>query len=177
MLARHRFLLPCWLWPLSIAARAQALEPVAVIGFELVDEQPDPARMPAMQRRLAAIQSQLEQGLVERGLYRVVDTAPAKPLIDAARGSNAKVFECNGCLAPIGERLGTRLVLVGWVQRVSELILNINVAVRFAATGADVLTKSVDLRGNNDESFARGMNFMLRDWAERRARNPRYGLL
>ena len=155
--------------------RAQALESIAVIGFELIDDHPDPARDATMRRRLAAIHVQLEQGLTERGLYHVIDTAPAKEQIDAARAANAFVHECNGCLAPIGQRLGTRLVAVGWVQRVSELILNINVAVKDAASGADVLTKSVDLRGNNDESFVRGMNFMLRDWAERRARNPRYG--
>jgi hypothetical protein len=159
-----------------IAAHAQGLEPVAVVGFELVDEQPDPARDEAMRRRLASIQAQLEKGLAERGLYRVVDIAPAKGLVDAARASNAFVYRCNGCLAPIGERLNTRLVIVGWVQRVSELILNINVAVKDAKSGVDVLTKSVDLRGNNDESFSRGMNFMLRDWAERRQRNPSYGL-
>jgi hypothetical protein len=157
------------------AARAEALESIAVIGFELMDDQPDPTRDATMRRRLAAIHVQLEQGLAERGLYRVIDTAPAKELIDGAYAANAFVHDCNGCLAPIGQRLGTRLVVVGWVQRVSELILNINVAVKDAASGAVVLTKSVDLRGNNDESFARGMNFMLRDWAERRARNPRYG--
>jgi hypothetical protein len=157
-------------------ALAQAPEPIAVIGFELLDDQPDPSRLPVMRRRLGALQLQLVKGLAERGLYRVLDTAPARDLIDAAYAANAHVFDCNGCLAPIGQRLGTRLVLVGWVQRVSELILNINVAVKDARSGAEVLTKSVDLRGNNDESFVRGMNFMLRDWAERRTRNPRYGL-
>jgi Protein of unknown function (DUF2380) len=168
-------LLP-WLLAGTPAQAADAPAPIAVIGFELVDEQPDPARDEAMQRRLAAIQTQLEQGLQAQGLYRVVDTAPARDLIATARERNAYLYRCNGCLAEIGQRLGTRLVVVGWVQRVSELILNINVSVRDAQTDAEVLAKSVDLRGNNDESFARGMNFMLRDWAERRARNPKYGL-
>jgi Protein of unknown function (DUF2380) len=169
---RALLMLPCW----PALARARDTEPIAVIGFELLDDQPDPARDEAMRRRLAAIHAQLEQGLAERGLYRVIDTAPAKDLLDAARAASAFIYDCNGCLAPIGQRLGTRLLIVGWVQRVSELILNINVAVKVAASGAVVLTKSVDLRGNNDQSFARGMNFMLRDWAERRATNPRYGL-
>lgn len=161
----------------SAGLRAQpALEPAAVLGFELLDDQPDPARGPDMRRRLDAITAQLERGLVEQNLYRVVDTAPARELIEAARAGSAHVFDCNGCLAPIAQRLGTRLVIVGWVQRVSELILNINVAVKDGRSGAEVLTKSVDLRGNNDESFMRGMRFMLRDWGERRARNPRYGL-
>ena len=99
----------------------------------------------------------------------------ANDLIDALRERNEFLYRCNDCLAEVGERLGTRLVALGWVQRVSELILNINVSVRDVQSGAEVLSKSVDLRGNTDETWARGINFMLRDWAERRARNPSYG--
>jgi Protein of unknown function (DUF2380) len=156
---------------------AVAAEPptIAVIGFELVDDQPDPVRDADHERRLAAIHAQLQQGLHQRGLYRVLDTAPAQQMIDALRAQNAFVYRCNGCLAEVGQKLGTRLVVVGWVQRVSELILNVNVSVRDAATDQEVLAKSVDLRGNNDESWTRAMAFMLRDWSERRERNPRYG--
>jgi Protein of unknown function (DUF2380) len=161
------------LW--SFAALAAEPPTIAVIGFELVDDQPDPARDADHKRRLAAIQAQLQQGLHQRGLYRVVDTAPAQPMIDALRAQNAFVYRCNGCLAGVGQKLGTRLVVVGWVQRVSELILNVNVSVRVAATDEEVLAKSVDMRGNNDESWTRAMAFMLRDWSERRERNPRYG--
>ena len=105
----------------------------------------------------------------------MVDTQPANDLIEALRERNEFLYRCNDCLAEVGERLGTRLVALGWVQRVSDLILNINVSVRDARSGAEVLSKSVDLRGNTDETWARGINFMLRDWAERRARNPSYG--
>ena len=159
------------------AALAADAEPptLAVIGFELVDEHPDTGRAAQLRGRLAAIKEQLERGLHGRALYRVIDTAAAKELIEAQRERHEFLYRCNACLTEIGQRLGTRLVAVGWVQRVSELILNINVSVRDAQTDAEVLSKSVDLRGNTDETWARGVNFMLRDWAERRARNPRYG--
>ena len=161
------------LW--GFAALAAEPPTIAVIGFELVDDHPDPIRDADHKRRLAAIHAQLQQGLHQRGLYRVVDTAPAQAQIDALRAQNAYLYRCNGCLAEVGQRLGTRLVVVGWVQRVSELILNVNVSVRDAATDQEVLAKSVDLRGNNDESWTRAVAFMLRDWSERRERNPRYG--
>ena len=148
---------------------------LALLGFELVDEQPDAARAEQLRGRLAAIKTQLEQGLHQRALYRMVDAQPANDLIDALRERNEFLYRCNDCLAEVGERLGIRLVALGWVQRVSELILNINVSVRDVRSGAEVLSKSVDLRGNTDETWARGINFMLRDWAERRARNPSYG--
>jgi hypothetical protein len=148
---------------------------IAVLGFDLVDDHPDPARADLLRGRLSAITKQLEQGLHERALYQVVDTAAAQDLIEAQRERNEFLYRCNNCLGEVGQRLGTRLVVVGWVQRVSELILNINVSVQDAQTGVQVLSKSVDLRGNTDETWSRGVNFMLRDWAERRARNPRYG--
>ena len=159
----------------QFATAAEPLPTIAVISFELVDDQPDPIRDADHKRRLAALHAQLQQGLHQRGLYRVVDTAPAQAQIETLRAQNAFVYRCNGCLAEVGQRLGTRLVAVGWVQRVSELILNVNVSVRDAATDQEVLSKSVDLRGNNDESWTRAMAFMLRDWSERRERNPRYG--
>jgi Protein of unknown function (DUF2380) len=162
------------LWGAAVTA-AEPLPAIAVIGFELIDDHPDPVRDADHRRRLAALQAQLQQGLHQRNLYRVVDTAPAQPMIDALRAQNAFLYRCNGCLADVGQKLGTRLVVVGWVQRVSELILNVNVSVRVAATDEEVLAKSVDMRGNNDESWSRAMAFMLRDWSERRERNPRYG--
>ena len=100
---------------------------------------------------------------------------PAQAQIEALRAQNAFLYRCNGCLAEVGQKLGTRLVAVGWVQRVSQLILNVNVSGRVAATGEEVLAKSVDLGGNNDESWTRAVAFMLRGWGERRERNPRYG--
>lgn len=157
------------------AAADNELPTLAVLGFDLVDDHPDPARAALLRGRLSAITKQLEEGLHGRALYRVVDTAAAQDLITAQRERNEFLYRCNDCLADVGQRLGTRLVAVGWVQRVSELILNINVSVQDSQTGVEVLSKSVDLRGNTDETWARGVNFMLRDWAERRARNPRYG--
>ena len=161
----------------SQLANAAETEPptLAVLGFDLVDDHPDAARAELLLPRLAAIKTQLEKGLHERGLYRVVDPAAAQDLINIQHASNEFLYRCNDCLADVGKRLDTRLVAVGWVQRVSELILNVNVLVLDSQTGVEVLSKSVDLRGNTDETWTRGVNFMLRDWAERRTRNPRYG--
>ena len=173
------FLIATGLLSLGQLARGTEAGPptLAMIGFELVDDHPDPARAELLRARLAAIKKQLEQGLQQRNLYRVVDTetVAAQALINAQRERNQFLYRCNDCLADIGKQLDTRLVAVGWVQRVSELILNVNVSVQDSQTGTEVLTKSVDLRGNTDETWARGVNFMLRDWAERRERNPRYG--
>ncbi|MEY8877943.1 MAG: DUF3280 domain-containing protein [Leptothrix sp. (in: b-proteobacteria)] len=152
------------------------LPTLGFLGFELVDDQPDPARHAALAGRLALVGDLMAKGLTERGLYRVLDLTPASAEIARARDENEFLHRCNGCLTGVGEALGTPLVGVGWVQRVSNLILNINLAVWHVADDRMTLTKSVDIRGDNDESWRRGVLYMLRDMAERRARQPRYGL-
>jgi hypothetical protein len=47
------------------------------------------------------------------------------------------------------------------VQKVSNLILNINVRIEDAASGRVLLVRSVDLRGNTDETWRRGMAHLV----------------
>ena len=53
----------------------------------------------------------------------------------------------------IARRLDADLALVGWVQKVSNLILNVNVVIRDVSTREQVFASSVDIRGNTDESW------------------------
>lgn len=157
--------------------RAQAeVPPLAFAGFELIDEQPDPARTALQPPRLARIGAQMARGLHERGLYRVVASDGVTAAVEQVRRSVDLLHRCNGCLDPIAEAAQVRLVGVGWVQRVSNLILNLNLAVWDVPQDRMTLTKSVDIRGDTDESWRRGVDYMLRDMVERRARQPRYGL-
>ena len=48
-----------------------------------------------------------------------------------------------------------------WVQKVSNLILNLNIEVRDSATGEALYTRSVDIRGNTDESWLRGVRRLV----------------
>jgi hypothetical protein len=57
------------------------------------------------------------------------------------------------------------------VQKVSNLILNINVYIRDGYTGQLVTSKSADLRGNTDESWFRAASYLLRN----RLLAPNYG--
>ena len=118
----------------------------------------------------------MTEQLQQRGPYHRLDIASVRVEVDWVRAEQAWVYRCNGCLVKIGAKLGTRLVAVGWVQKVSNLILDINLRIRDVSNDTVVLTKSVDLRGNTDETWSRAVNFMVRDMAERRERNPRYGV-
>ena len=47
------------------------------------------------------------------------------------------------------------------VHEISNLILNINLQVREVATGRLIQAGTVDIRGNTDESWRRGLRYLL----------------
>ena len=144
----------------SVAQSAE-LRTIAILDFELVDDQHELAPATVEYQRLPAIRDQLQSAFAANGLYRVVDTAPAAAMTDAYR-ARTQLRDCNGCELDIGRALSADRVLIGWVQKVSNLILNINIQIEDVATGAVVLNKSVDLRGNTHETWRRGMAYLVR---------------
>lgn len=180
-LSRRPLLLLTAAWPLAGGGLAQTgvfatLPTLVMPDIDLLEDHPNPALAADQARRVQAVSQQLREGLAQAGLYRLVDPAPATATIAKLRASYAHLYDCNGCAQTIGIAAGSDLVLMGWVQKVSELILNLNVELREVKTDRVLLNKSVDMRGNNDESWLRAARFMLRDWSEKRALKPRYGL-
>jgi hypothetical protein len=147
---------------------------LAVLEVELLDEQGNPATQAAQAVRLRDATAQLRRELAERGLYEVRDAAPAAALERELRAGHEFLYRCDECAAQVGERLGVDLVMTPWVQKVSELILNFNVQLVDVRTGRAVFTKSVDMRGNQDESWTRAVRYLVRDMAEKRSADPRY---
>lgn len=150
----------------SAAAADGKPRTIAILEFELIDDTGDTAARAAQEARLRMISDQLRRELSSRGLYAVLDNAPAAGLIETARARH-NLHACNGCELDIGAALGADRVLTGWVQKVSNLILNINIEIRNVATGEIVLKKSVDIRGNTDVSWSRGVSHLVRDMTEK----------
>jgi hypothetical protein len=150
---------------------AQApLKKLLILDFELIDEQAPDVPFPEAPARLARISARLRAAFERERLYAVLDDAPFAAAIAAARQSH-NLLSCNGCDVDLARAAGAERILVGWVQKVSNLILNINIEVRDAADGRPVLVKSVDLRGNTDTSWTRGIDFLVRDLVEKKQGN------
>ena len=49
------------------------------------------------------------------------------------------------------------------MQKVSNLILNMNVYMADVKSGRMLLTKSVDLRGNTDDSWSRSLRYLVKN--------------
>jgi len=78
---------------------------------------------------------------------------------------------CGGCDVQYAQKLGADLAITGVVQKVSNLILNINIYLRDVHTGRLVTAVSADMRGNTDESWSRATNYLVRN----RLLAPHYG--
>jgi len=152
-----------------------ALRSLAVLDFELVDEQNNPLTKAAQVVRLRTVSQQLRQELAERQLYRVVETSPSLELQGKLRAQQEFLYRCDDCAEQVGRLLGADLVMATWVQKVSELILNMNLQVYDVKAQKVVFSKSVDIRGNDDLSWTRGVRFLVRDMSDKRARNKNYG--
>lgn len=134
---------------------------LAVFDFELVDSslEGDLKGMRAdEQARLAGLGARLRQKLRESGGFALVDIAPV-----SAEAHASNLQSCGGCDVRFARRLGAALSVTGVVQKVSNLILNINVYVRDTGSGQLVAAASVDIRGNTDESWTRGLDWLLRN--------------
>ena len=125
---------------------------LAVFDFGLVDTSPAPTS-PEELRRLERLNDQLKQALGSR--YDVVPATAPKGVL-SIRG-------CNGCELDIARGLGAEQVAYGWMQKVSNLILNINLVVEDARSGIILRAESVDIRGNTDESWTRGLRYLLNE--------------
>jgi len=153
-----------WIFPALV--NGAELKTIAILDFDLIDDQRDLSPATVEYQRLRTIRDQLQEEFVKGGLYRVVDSAPASELIKKFR-SEQQLHACNGCELEIARSLNADRVLVGWVQKVSNLILNINIQIEDVATGAVLLNKSVDLRGNTDETWRRGVSHLVRSMVEK----------
>jgi hypothetical protein len=71
--------------------------------------------------------------------------------------------QCNGCDAKLARALGADLAVTAEVQKVSNLILTINVYVREAGSGTLLRMGNADIRSNTDESWRRGVDYVLRN--------------
>ena len=138
------------------AAELPGQKPVlALFGFDLVSSSPEPVPS-AEKARLHMAGEELARLLRESGNYTVIDLVSETETIE--RG--AMMINCNGCELVPAQQAGASLVAYGWVQKVSNLILNMNVVIKDAKTGSQLAFAGADIRGNTDQSWRRGIKFI-----------------
>jgi hypothetical protein len=114
------------LWALlCVSCGPTVAQSVAVFDFELIDTRLEGAIRGARadeQERLARLSDQLRQLLSDR--FSLVDITP---MAHEAQASNLQA--CGGCDMRLAQRIGAELAITGTVQKISNLILNMNIYV------------------------------------------------
>jgi Fe-S cluster biogenesis protein NfuA len=149
------------LWALLfVSCGPTVAQSVAVFEFELIDTSLEGAirgGRPDEQERLARLSDQLRQLLRDSGRFSLVDITP---IAREAQASNLQA--CGGCDMHLARRIGAELAITGTVQKVSNLILNMNIYVRDASSGATIAAMSGTC-ANTDESWSRTLNWLVRN--------------
>lgn len=106
--------------------------------------------------RIEMVEDHVAQALEQRGF--ALEDAPVleiSPIKDPVTS--------NGRDVRLAREMGMRYAISGQVQKVSNLIIAVNLYVRDAETGENVRAGAVDIRGNNDDSFRRGYDYLLKN--------------
>jgi hypothetical protein len=133
---------------------------VAFFGFQLINTSLEPTS-PAETRRMEMLDDLFRERLDNSGRFKIV---PIPPDLQQRIAAGPEISGCNGCERDYAKSIGASWAAWGTVQKVSNLILNVNVYMEDAASGRLEFVKSIDIRGNTDESWRHGLNYMLRHY-------------
>ena len=146
---------------LAAAGPAGAKAPkLAFFGFELINTSQQPT-IPAENARLRMLDALLRERLGQSPRFELV---PIPPALQRQVASGTPISGCNGCERDYARAAGAEWAAWGTVQKVSNLILNINLYIEDVDTGKMEFVKSVDIRGNTDESWRHGLDYLLRHY-------------
>jgi hypothetical protein len=149
---------------MATATSAHAGEPIkiAVLSAQLQNDHAEwVPTSDAERQRLVSIEDTLKSMLEASGKYKLISISPS---IQGRINSAQKMGKCGGCEIDFGKELGARQVAWIEVQKVSELILNLNVYISDVDSGQLIFERSADLRGNNDASWQHAMKFLVNNY-------------
>lgn len=149
----------------AAAARPTSMsdpQSVAFLGVRFInDNEALEPTTDAERARLKAIEQIFRMQLEDSGRYRFF-ALPAT--VKARIAGGQPIGECGGCEIELGKELGAELIAWINIQKVSNLILNMNVYMADVASEKMTFVRSVDIRGNTDESWSRSLNYLLKNY-------------
>lgn len=145
------------------AAPAFAAQKVAVFPFDMRDAQQEGEMVPQYQpedlRRLGVIANELKALMAKDGRYEVVDLAPF-----AAEVEKASPFsKCDACETEIATKAGADLAVTGFVDKLSDALISLQLFARDVKTGEMKKTMSAEIRGNTDDLWLHGIRWLWRN--------------
>jgi len=135
---------------------AYAATRAAVFDIELQDTSGEP-NTPAQAGRIRATTEALRNELAETGKYETVDLSTDRDRI-AKLGYQRS---CVTCFIDVARERSAEVAVFGTVNKISTLILSMEIKVLSVETGKEVARGMADIRGDNDRAWLRGMQWLV----------------
>ena len=150
--------------PSAPAAPGQSSKPVKIVLLDVLLQNDNEGLDPtsdAERARQIKVGEEFKRMLEATGHYKFVTvTDDIKKKMVAAQ----HIGQCAGCELDYGRELGADAVAWVEVQKISNLILNLNVYVAGTKDPKLNFIHSVDIRGNTDESWIRSLDYLLQNF-------------
>jgi Protein of unknown function (DUF2380) len=156
--------------PVARAEARHAQQTLAVLPFEIDDNSGEvgaPGRHDAM---LAHLTRLVSEKIAAAGLFHVVDQTRVAEAVTAAN-PGTYLRACNGCERDIAKSVGADAVMIGWLFKMSTLVLSLHVVVKDVTTGDVIYAHTFDFRGDNEKAWQRAADYMVGSLAKRTKQN------
>jgi hypothetical protein len=147
---------------LVCATPAQAGPKVAIFPFEMIDTSLVGHYIGPQAEETARLKLATEElrKLVARDAgYEVLDLGGFASEIE----KSTPLYKCNGCQLGMARRAGAQVAITGTVLKISNLLLSFHIYISDAASGKVTKIQHVEVRGNTDESWLRGVRRLVRE--------------
>lgn len=145
------------------ATPALGAQKAAVFPFDLRDVEQEGELVPQFKqedlRRLQVVADELKSLMSKDGRYEIVDLSPLKEDIEKAAPFN----KCAGCEAELAAKAGAELAVTGFVDKLSDALISLQLFVRDAKSGEVKKAMSAEIRGNTDELWLHGIRWLWRN--------------
>jgi len=146
----------------TLAAQSERL---VVLPFEIVDNTPVPGGRERNEQMLDKITGFIGQHINQAGIFDVVSQTEVNNLVKTAQ-LGTYIHTCNRCEYDLAKQLDGDKVMIGWIYKMSVLILTMHIEIKDIATEETLISKAYDFRGDNEKAWLRAAKYMVRDLGE-----------
>ncbi len=147
----------------AIAAPSAAVQKIAIFPFDIrdIEIEGDPFAKPKDEdlRRMKLVATELKTLMEKDGKFAVVSLEPLAKEVEAASPFN----KCDACEVPIAKQAGADLAVTGYVDKLSDALISLQLFAREAESGKLVKAMSAEIRGNTDELWLHGIRWLWRN--------------
>jgi hypothetical protein len=145
------------------AVTAQAAPKAAIFPFDIRDVEQEGELIPQLKpddlRRMKLVADELAVLMKKENTYEVVDLTPLAKEVEAA----SPFSKCDGCEVDIAKKAGADLAVTGYVDKLSDALISLQLFARETGTGKLVKSMSAEIRGNTDDLWLHGIRWLWRN--------------